>query len=160
MWERDKDSLFTTSAVLYQHNLNNVRHPCAFLSQSHSPSKWNYQIYDCKFLSIICTLHAWWHHIQGSPSPTLILNDYQNLIYFCTAQCLNPQQAHWSLELAEYNIQLKYVPGPKMIGANALSRCPNHSTGIEDNNANIVAIPNYLFISLIDLDLQHAISDG
>ena len=47
-----------------------------------------------------------------------------------------------------------------MITANALSHHSNHSTGIEDDNANMVAIPTYLFILLIDLDLQHAISDG
>ena len=82
------------------------------------------------------------------------------MTYFHIAQRLNPHQARWSLKLAEYNIQLKYDPGPKMVAANALSYQPDHSISIEDDNANIVAIPNHLFISLIDLDLQHAISNG
>jgi len=47
-----------------------------------------------------------------------------------------------------------------MAAADALSHRPNHSDGIEDDNTDIVAIPNHLFISLIDLDLQCAISDG
>jgi len=47
-----------------------------------------------------------------------------------------------------------------MVAADALSRCPDHSIGIEDDNADIIALPNNLFISLVNLDLQRAISDG
>ena len=45
-------SPFATSAVLYQHNLNNIRHPCAFLSQSLSPAEWYYQI--CFYKRLNC----------------------------------------------------------------------------------------------------------
>ena len=111
-------SLYATGAVLYQHDLNN---PCAFLSQSLSSTERNYQIYNREFLSIICALCTWRHYIQESTFPTTIYNNHQNLTYFCTAQYLNPCQARWSLELGEYNIHLKYVPGSKMASADALS---------------------------------------
>lgn len=48
-----------------------------------------------------------------------------------------------------------------MIAANALSCHSNHSSGKdEDNTNNCITIPNKLFISLIDLDLQRTISNG
>ena len=114
-------SLFATGAVLYQNDINDVRHPCAFISQSLSPAERNYQIYDREFLSIIRALCTWHHYIQGSPFLTVVFNDHQNLTYFRTAQRLNPRQAQWSLKLAEYDILLKYVLGPKMVAADALS---------------------------------------
>src|SRR6266581_3263734 len=62
--------------------------------------------------------------------------------------------------MANYDILLKHIPGTKMIPANALSQCPNHAKGIENDNINVIALPDQLFILLIDLDLQHAISNG
>jgi len=108
----------------------------------------------------MCALCAWCHYIQGSQFPTVVLSDHQNLTYFRKAQKLNPRQARWFAKLADYDILLKHVPGTKMVAADALSRRPDHSIGIEDNNADIIALPDNLFISLIDLDLQCAISDG
>lgn len=83
-------SLFATGAIIYQHNINDIRHPCAFISQSLSPVEKNYQIYNREFLSIICALRAWRHYIQGSPFPTTMFNNHQNLTYFRTTQRLNP----------------------------------------------------------------------
>ncbi len=47
-----------------------------------------------------------------------------------------------------------------MVPANALSQHPNHAKGIENDNVNIITLSDRLFILLIDLDLQHAISNG
>ena len=62
--------------------------------------------------------------------------------------------------MADYDILLKHIPGTKMIPADTLSRRPDHAKGIENDNVDVIALPNRLFISLIDLDLQRAISDG
>jgi len=153
-------SKFATGAVLSQDDMNGIKHPCAFLSQTLGPAERNYQIYDREFLSIMRALRTWRHYIQGSQFPTVVLSDHQNLTYFRKAQKLNPRQARWFAELADYDILLKYVPGTKMVAADALSRHPDHSIGIEDDNADIIALPDNLFISLVDLDLQHTTSDG
>ncbi len=115
-------SKFATGAVLSQDDLNGDCHPCTFLSQSLGPAERNYQIYDQEFLSIMHALRAWRHYIQGSLFMTTILSDHQNLTYFKKAQKLNPRQACWFAELAEYNFTLKHVSGTKMICADALSR--------------------------------------
>src|SRR6266571_2521150 len=62
--------------------------------------------------------------------------------------------------MADYDILLKHIPGTKMIPANALSQCPDHTKGIENDNIDVITLPDRLFILLIDLDLQRTISDG
>jgi len=86
-------SKFATGAVLFQDDMNGIKHPCAFLSQTLGPAERNYQIYNREFLSIMRALRAWRHYIQGSQFPTVVLSDHQNLTYFRKAQKLNPRQA-------------------------------------------------------------------
>ena len=47
-----------------------------------------------------------------------------------------------------------------MVAADALSHRSDHSVGIDNDNDNITLLPNNLFISLVDLDLQCMISNG
>ncbi len=47
-----------------------------------------------------------------------------------------------------------------MICANALSQCPDHTDRIEDDNNDVVMLPDHLFISLIDADCQDQLSSG
>ena len=90
----------------------------------------------------------------------MILSDHQNLTYFKKAQKLNSRRAQWLAELAEYDFTLNHVPGTKMICADALSWHPDYAVRIEDDNTNVVILPDHLFISLIDADLQDQLSSG
>src|SRR5438270_13753841 len=62
--------------------------------------------------------------------------------------------------MADADSLIKPTPETTMTPADALSRRPNHAKGIENDNVDVIALPDRLFISLIDLDLQRAISDG
>ena len=44
-------------------------------------------------LSVIRGLEEWQHILEGTKHNVEILNDHQNLTYFCTAQNLNCRQA-------------------------------------------------------------------
>ena len=55
----------TKPAVLTQLDINGDRHPCAFISQTFSPTEQNYEIYDRELLSVIQALQEWRHYIQG-----------------------------------------------------------------------------------------------
>ena len=131
-----------------------------YLSKTLNPAERNYPIYDRELLAIIRALQEWRHYIQGSPHKTLVLSDHRNLTYFRKPQNLNRRQARWAIELAEYDIELKHLPGNKMIPADALSRrsdlCPN-----EDNdNEDVVLLTQDLFIQLIDTTLLSAVADA
>ena len=62
-----------------------------------------------------------------------ILNDHQNLTYFCTAQNLNHRQACWSLYLSHFDFELIHYPGRHSAKPDALSRWIDHKRGEEDN---------------------------
>jgi hypothetical protein len=86
-------------------------------------------------------------------------NDYsfqpQNLTYFRTAQKLNGRQASWSLYLSEFDVKLVHMPGTKMIQSDALSRRPDHGEGSEQDNNDMIMLPDGLFLNLLDHEFNN-----
>ena len=76
-------SLLASGGVLMQHNSNRDLHPCAYLSQTFSSAERNYDIYNCKLLTVIHTLDHWHHYLQGTSHPITLLTNHKNLTYFC-----------------------------------------------------------------------------
>ena len=148
-------SKIATGAVLTQLDSNGDRHPCAFISKTFSPTERNYEIYDRELLGIIRALEEWRHYIQGSKHTTIIYSDHKNLTYFRTAQKLNRRQARWSLYLSEFDVKLVHLPGSKMIQSDTLSRRPDHGIGTEQDNEDMVLLPENLFINLLERDMAN-----
>jgi len=147
-------SKYATEAVLSQLDSNGDRHPVAFYSKTFSPAEQNYDIHDRELLAIIRALEAWRHYIQRSGHTTIILSDHQNLTSHKEDKRLNRRQACWFLFLSEYDIKLVHTPGKKMIQSDALSQQPDHCPEEDNNNEDMILLPENLFINLIDIDLQ------
>ena len=111
-------SKYTSGALLLQMDSNGEWHPCSYLSQSFSLVEHNYDIYDCELLAIIHTLKTWRHYLHGFPFPVQVFTDHKNLTFFCSSQCLNCRQAHWLLDLADFDLKLHHVPGSHLAGPN------------------------------------------
>jgi len=79
-------SKWASGGVLWQQDINGDWHPCGFISHTFNLAERNYEIYDWELLSIIWGLETWRHYLHGTPSPTVILSDHKNLIYFQTAR--------------------------------------------------------------------------
>lgn len=152
-------SKYASGAVLTQLDSNGNRHPCAYISKTFSPTERNYEIYDRELLAIIRALEEWRHYIQGSPHTTIVLSDHKNLTYYREARKLNRRQARWSLYLSEFDVKLVHTPGHKMVQSDALSRRPDFVPDEDNDNEDIVMLPDNLFISLIDTELQNRIAD-
>ena len=105
-------------------------------------------------------LQEWRHHIQGSPHKTLVLSDHQNLTYFRKPQKLNRRQARWAIELAEYDMDLKHIPGNKNIPADAHSRRPDLCPEEDNDNEDIVLLSEDLFIQLINMELLDTVTNA
>jgi hypothetical protein len=75
-------------------------------------------------------------------------------------QKLNRRQARWAIELAEYDIDLKHIPGNKNIPANALSRRPDLCPNEDNDNEDVVLLSEDLFIRLIDMELLNAVANA
>ena len=137
---------------------NGNRHPTSFISKTLSPAKRNYEIYDQELLAIIQALEEWHHYIQGSAHTTVILSDHKNLIYYQEDKKLNQQQAQWSLYLSELDVKLVHTPGNKMVQSDALSQQPDLCPEEDNDNEDIAMLPDELFVSLIDTNLQERIA--
>ena len=63
------------------------------------------------------------------------------------------------MELMDYDLKLQHKAESKMIVTDALSRRADWSKGIDQDNIDVVALPNALWIKLVDTELQDAIAD-
>ena len=66
------------------------------------------------------------------------------------AQKLNRQQARWLLYLSEFDVKLVHMPGTKMIQSDTLSQWPDHGEGTEQDNENMIMLPEGIFLNLLD----------
>ena len=93
-------------------------------------------------------------------SMIIILSDHKNLMYYQEAKKLNRGQAQWSLYLSEFDVKLVHTPGNEMVQSDALSWRPDLCPEEDNDNEDIVMLPDELFVSLIDTDLQERIANG
>jgi len=58
----------------------------------------------------------------------------------------------------EYDVVLKHRAGKKMVVADALSRRADWSKGVDEDNEDVTALPEELFIKTLDMELQDAVA--
>ena len=85
---------------------------------------------------------------------TVVFSDHKNLTYFQEAGKLNQQQARWSLYLSEFDVKLVHIAGTKIVQSDTLSRRLDFTPEEDTDNENIMMLPEELFISLINTELQ------
>ncbi|EJF56206.1 hypothetical protein DICSQDRAFT_25763, partial [Dichomitus squalens LYAD-421 SS1] len=69
---------------------------------------------------------------------------------------LNRRQARWSLFLFQFELELRHIPGTRMVQSDTLSRLQHLNLEVNDNNA-VVLLPDHLFVSRIDISLADRI---
>lgn len=153
-------SQVAVGGVLLQDDTNGDEHPVAYFSKAHTPPERNYMTHDQEFLAIILCVRQWRHFLIGSPHTTIIYTDHQNLTYFQEANKLTRRQARWTAELMEYDFKLQHKKGKRMVVADALSRRADYASLGKTDNENIVALPESLWINLLDTELRDAIVRG
>ena len=58
----------------------------------------------------------------------------------------------------EYDLKLQHKKGSKMVVTDALSWRADWSIGLEHDNEDVVALPESLWIRLVDMELQDAVA--
>jgi hypothetical protein len=127
-------SKWATGAVLKQIGEDGKMHPCGFISHILTPPERNYQIYDRELLAVVQAIETWRYLLLGSPHPVIIHCDHKNLGFYKQTNRVTPQQAQWLSLLQPYDLLWEYIPGPKLIQADTLSRRPDHVDSDEDND--------------------------
>jgi hypothetical protein len=79
-------------------------------------------------------------------------------MYFQQPQRLTRRQVRWVAELMEYNLKLMHKKGTEMIVADVLLWRTDHPQGLEVDNEDITALPEDLWIKLLDTELQDAVA--
>ena len=74
------------------------------------------------------------------------------------AKRLNRRQARWSLYLSEFDVKLVHTPGSKMVQSDTLSRRPDLCPDEDNDNEDIIMLPDNMFLNLINVDLQEKIA--
>jgi hypothetical protein len=138
---------YTLGAVLMQRQEDGKHHPVGFYSTTLNNAEQNYDIYDLKLLAVVKSLENWRTYLAGSPHKVIVFTDHMNLQYWQDPHKISRRVARQVLRLAEYDIELRHIPGKTNGRADALSRLPNYNQG-EDNNEDVVVLPENLFVRL------------
>ena len=136
---------YTIGAALMQKDETGKRHPVAYFSSTLSKAKWYYNIYTLKLYAIVRALRHWRPFLAGSPHEVVVHTDHANLQYWKEPQKINQRIAREAVELSEYKIKIKHIPGRENGRADMLSRWSDYDQG-ENDNQNIVVLSEQLFI--------------
>ena len=136
---------YAIGAVLLQRKEDGKKHPITYYSATLNAAERNYDIYELEYLAIHHTCMHWRPFLAGSPHKVIIWSDHQNLTYWKDPQKLSRRIARQRLDLMEFDIEIRHLPGRANGRADALSRRPDYDTGTHDNE-NVVVIPESIMV--------------
>ena len=94
--------------------------PVYFISHKLNKSQINYSTVEKECFAIMYSLE-WLHH-WVSCSQIICKTDHMPLKYLLSSHFKNRKIASWQMNIAEYNIDIEYLPGKQNLIANLMSR--------------------------------------
>jgi len=95
--------------------------PVAFFSAKMSDAERNYDVREQEFMALFKACLHWRHYLHGT-QPFTLLTDHDSLKYHKTMPNLSGRLARWMEKMAEFEYELKHIPGKDNVVADALSR--------------------------------------
>jgi hypothetical protein len=113
-------SAFAIGAVISQEQDDGTLRPVAYESRKLKAAEVNYPVHEKELLAIVHALKVWRCYCKGRR--TLVATDHAPLRYLLTQKTLSQRQARWQAQLAEYDLEIRHIPGKQNVVADALSR--------------------------------------
>lgn len=114
-------SYYYMGAVLHQVNyLNKLQGVVAYESHKFSGPELNYDTREKEFYSIIHALKKWKHYLMDKRF--ILFTDHHSLQFVLKQKLPTGRVIRWLDTLADYDIDIRYVQGPKNVVADCLSR--------------------------------------
>jgi len=109
--------------------------PVAFYSRKLQPAQTRYTTTERELLSIVETLKEFRNILLGQKIK--VHTDHENLTY---KNFNSDRVMRWRLYIEEYSPDLQYIPGPKNVVADALSRLEIEETPFEDTKETFLGL--------------------
>ena len=145
-------SAYSVGAVLSQEGELNPRTKkpmlctVAYYSNTFTPTERNYNIYEQEFLGVLKALKHFRPDVAAMEIPVTILTDHANLTHWKATRKVNRWVARWFVEIQDYNLTIKHIPGKIHTAPSMLLRPPRVDQG-KHNNTDIVLLPPSMFIT-------------
>ena len=136
-------SIYGCGGVLMQEG-----RPVAYCGKKFDQTMTNWTTTEQELFGLVHALETWRCYLEGVQFD--LFTDHQPLVWLRTQPNLSRKQSRWLLYIQRFDMDLKYIPGPKN-PADALSRAP-HLTGEKTPSAAEVQFDEVM----ADLDAKRA----
>ncbi len=126
------------------------QHPIAYYSNTFTPTKQNYDIYEREFLGVVKVLEHWCPYLIWTDQLFVIETDHENLTYWKSPRKLTGRMVRWHEKLQDYNFKILHIPGKMNTPANALSQ-PSRQD-IQESTKEVSLIPPEAFLRIFRPD--------
>ena len=99
---------------------NGTEFPVAFLSHTFTETQCKWSTTEQEAFGVYYVITKWNYYLHGAN--IIVQNDHKPLAQFLHSKNANHKVNRWSLELATYNINFKWISGAKNKAADCLSR--------------------------------------
>ena len=106
--------------VLSQRGADGLDHPVAYFSDTVKKSQKSWAPTTKEAFALILAGRHWYVYLAGHHF--VLLSDHNPLVYLRSQKDPRGKFGRWIMELEEYDYEVKYIPGPKNVKADALSR--------------------------------------
>ena len=107
-------------ATINQKDENGVLQLIACSSRKLSKAERNYPTQEKELLSLFYHLNHWRHYLLGAK--TYVSTDSSAMTWIQTCPHPSPRQARWLAKFAEYDMEIKHIPGKLNTAADSLTR--------------------------------------
>ena len=112
-------SIESVGAVLQQDRGHGLQ-PVAYFSATMSDAERHYPTHEQEMLAIVKAMKHWRHLVAGHK--VVVKSDHESFQLFFDQDTLSRRQVRWMEELADYDMEIRYIRGEKNTVADALSR--------------------------------------